>query len=311
MNTLNGRLLGLMPRKEHTLGHKKKTQTTSNIKYYYKELHNHRGVSPNDKNSKKYLISISIMDLVLLLISILLTVFRNSEIVSYITDNSEKQYILYFIMLIYAFLVSTSYTIYQICLYTFEKKQKHELIEKNLRFPYNLMIFVLNLIHLPWILSASILLFLLKKLKIDNLKMLLPLVVCGYMYFLMFSLIMIQLGCRLLDYLITVYPFLTNSLINDTTYVYILLLFTILLCKHIPTAFLKLSVKHLFPKNSIEYRRTFRQYHLLNYYFLIVVTLILKALNFEGADKILVDALFYTTTCMALVTTAKEKASNS
>ena len=64
-------------------------------------------------------------------------------------------------------------------------------------------------------------------------------------------------------------------------------------------------------KNSTEYKRIFKQYHLLNYYFLVAITLVLKALNSTGVEKTLIDALFYTTNALTLFSTARQKASSS
>ena len=74
---------------------------------------------------------------------------------------------------------------------------------------------------------------------------------------------------------------------------------------------MKIVIHPFVNKNSTEYKRIFNQYHLLNYYFLVAIALVLKALNFTGEEKTLIDALFYTTNALTLFSTARQKASSS
>ena len=45
---------------------------------------------------------------------------------------------------------------------------------------------------------------------------------------------------------------------------------------------------------------------LCNYDFLVAIALVLKALNFTGVEKILIDALFYTTNALILFHAKKQ-----
>lgn len=134
--------------------------------------------------------------------------------------------------------------------------------------------------------------------------------ILGYLYSLIFALIILQILCKCAETLINHYTFLINELITEATYLYIIVFISIIISKYIPALLLKIVLCLSITKNSYEYKKTFDQYHLLNYYFLVVITLILKALNFSGYDKILIDALFYTTNALTLFSTARQKAKN-
>ena len=144
--------------------------------------------------------------------------------------------------------------------------------------------------------------------KIQSLKEYLPLLICGYLYFLIFALFIFQILYKFTNTLLSHYTFLTNTLITKNTYLYIIVFISIIISKHIPTLLLKISLRPFIDKNSNNYKEIFNRYHLLNYYFLVLITLILKALNFSDENKILVDALFYTTNAMTLFSTARQKA---
>lgn len=284
----------------------KKVQELSPFHYYYKELFSHYGVTPQNKNAKKFLIRASIMDVFILVLCILLCTFKNSVFVNYFTKGSQLIHNIYLIMLIYAFAALFSYTIYHIISYNYELKHKHELLKKNIKGAYHILSLLYKLIHLPWILLTCLVLKVLAFFKIQSLKEYLPMLICGYLYFLIIVLTMLQVLCKYLDKILCNYTFLTKS-----TYLYILVFFSIVISKHIPTGLLKIVIRPFVNKNSTEYKRIFNQYHLLNYYFLVAITLVLKALNFTGVEKILIDALFYTTNALTLFSTARQKASSS
>ena len=92
----------------------KKVQEPSSIKYYYKELFSHHGVTPQNKSAKKFLIRASIMDVFLLALCILLCIFKDSAFVHYFTTGSNLTHNIYLVMLIYAFIALLSYIIYHI-----------------------------------------------------------------------------------------------------------------------------------------------------------------------------------------------------
>lgn len=247
----------------------KKAQELSPFQYYYKELFSHYGVTPQNKNAKKFLIRASIMDVFLLVLCILLCIFKNSAFVHYFTTGSQLTHNIYLVMLIYAFVALFSYTIYHIISYNYELKHKHELLKKNIKGAYNILSLLYKLIHLPWILLTCLVLKVLAFFKIQSLKEYLPMLICGYLYFLIIALTMLQVLCKYLDKLLCNNTFLTNDLVTESTYIYILVFFSIVVSKHIPTGLLKIVIRPFVNKNSTEYKRIFNQYHLLNYYFLV------------------------------------------
>ncbi|GEM_PF-1463520 len=287
----------------------KKNKKISPFKYYYKELISHRGVtSQNKKAAKKFLLLTSIIDIILLILCFLLIVYRYSKVVCYFTNGSKTLLCVYAIMLIYAFFASTSYTIYHIVSYNYECKNKHELNKEDIKGVYKLYFFIFKFIHLPWILLSCLIQKILELFKIQSLKEYLPMLICGYLYFLIFALFIFQILYKFTNTLLSHYTFLTNTLITKNTYLYIIVFISIIISKHIPTLLLKISLRPFIDKNSNNYKEIFDRYHLLNYYFLVLITLILKALNFSDENKILVDALFYTTNAMTLFSTARQKA---
>lgn len=86
---------------------------------------------------------------------------------------------------------------------------------------------------------------------------------------------------------------------------------SIIISKNIPTLALKIVLHPFIAKNSSDYKKIFRQYHLLNYYILVFMTLVLKALDFTDKGEILIDALFYTTNALTLFSTIKERVKNA
>lgn len=288
----------------------KKKQQMSLYKYYYKELVSHYGVTTHNKNAKKILLRATIVDSIFLIACFLLIICRHSVVISCITNGSKVLFYVYVIMFMYAFLALTSYTIYHIISYKYEYRNKHELNKKDIKGIYNLLFFIYKFIHLPWILLSCLIQKILVLFRIQNLKYYLPMLILGYLYSLIFALIILQILCKCAETLINHYTFLINELITEATYLYIVVFISIIISKYIPALLLKIVLCLSITKNSYEYKKTFDQYHLLNYYFLVVITLILKALNFSGYDKILIDALFYTTNALTLFSTARQKAKN-
>ena len=290
----------------------KKKQNISLFKYYYRELVSHHGVSLQNKNAaKKFILQFSIIDIIYLALCLLLIVYSDSKVVRHFTNNSNILLYIYIITLIYTFFVLTSYTIYHIISYKYEQRNKHELNKKDIKSYYMLLFYVFKLIHLPWILLSCLIQKIFELFKIQDLKEYLPMLICGYYYFLMIALFILQLLSKFINILLYHYPFLTNKLITETTYLYLIVFISIIISKHIPTILLKIVLRPFITKNSNEYKKIFDQYHLLNYYFLVGITLILKALNFSDFYKILIDALFYTTNALTLFSTARQKAKNA
>lgn len=288
-----------------------KTQELSFFQYYYKKLFSHDDVAPPNKNAKKFLIRAFLIDIFLLILFILLFIFEDSAFVNCFIKGSHLRHIIYAVVLIYAFSALFSYTIYHAISYKYELKYKHELLKKDIRGVHKLLVLLYELIHLPWILLTCLALKILAFFKIQDLKEYLPILICGYLYFLVIALTMLQVLCGYLDKLLSQYTFLTNDWVTEVTYLYILVFLSIIISKHVPTILLKIAIRPFANKNPQEYKEIFNKYHLLNYYFLVAITLVLKALNFTGEEKILIDALFYTTNALALFSTARQKANNS
>ena len=288
-----------------------KKEKISNFKYYYEKLYSHQGVTPQDNKAKKYLCTISLIDFLVLLLIILLCIFKSSTIVTYVTNGSQIQHNMYVLMMSYAFAALTSYTIYQIISYKYEEKHKHELLAKDITGYFKFLSFIYKLIHFLWIAVTCIILKILEIFNLQNLRNFLPIILYGYIYFFAISLTILRVSFILCDQLLAMYDFLTNSFINDITYLYLIVFVTIFICQRIPAFVLKQHIKPFINKNSSEYKKIFRQYDLLNYYLLVLITLILKALNFPDDIQILIDALFYTTNALALFSTARQKAANT
>lgn len=289
----------------------KNTQKTSTFKYYYKELLSHYGITPQNKYAINFFKRISIINIALLIVCCLFFIFRDSSFVRYFTSGSIIMYYLYAFMLLYAFTALASYTIYHIISYRYEIKNKHELQKKDIKGVYTAFLFIYKFIHLPWILLTCLVLKLLALFRIANLKKYLPLLICGYSYFLIVAFTILLTLLKLTYKILTSYTFLTNNYVTETTYLYLIVFISIVISKHVPTVFLKIIIHPFVIKNSSEYKKIFDQYHLLNYYFLVAITLILKALNFTDDEKILIDALFYTTNALTLFSTAFQKAKNT
>lgn len=288
------------------------SKNISSFKYYYRELISHSGVTTHDsKAAKKYLTQSIILIVILLILCTLFILYKDSAIVCYFTNGLNILFCIYAIMFVYAVLALASYTLYHIISYRYEDKNKHELNEAEIKGIYKLYYAVFIFIHLPWILLSCLIQKILEFFRIQSLKEYLPMIICGYLYFLIIAIFIFQLLCKCADVLIEHYTFLTNAFVTETTHLYIIMFISIIVSKNIPTLALKIVLHPFIAKNSSDYKKIFRQYHLLNYYILVFMTLVLKALDFTDKGEILIDALFYTTNALTLFSTIKERVKNA
>lgn len=286
----------------------KKIKPDTPLKYYYKQLLSHKWITTDNDNSRKLLSRMRKFDALLFIICILLFAFKNSPFISFITNDSINIYYFYVIMFLYAFIGGASYTIYNHISFLYEQNHKHELLKKDITGIYQVPFYFFKSIHFPWIFLTCLVQKLLMLLRIESLKSYLPMLILGYLYFLTFFSIMLSILCATMSKLLSHYAFLTTTVVTEKTYLYIIFFISIIVSKHIPTMILNKVIQPSINKNSSDYKLIFNRYHLLNYYFLVAVTLILKALDFTDEIKLFVDALFYTTTALTLLSTAREKA---
>ncbi len=275
--------------------------------YYYGKLFSHNGIGESDEHAIRFFKKNFLCLSSLLLLTILFYIFRNSKFVHYITYGNKLVFVFYCVLFFYTFLVGISYTLYQLISLWYEKKYSKKLEIQKMTVCCKLLIYLYKTIHYPWILLACSVQKILKKLKIQDLEKYLPILVFGYMFFLLSLLSMLQVLCTIIDVILNKYKFLINTYFTETTYLYLIVFISIVITKHIPALFLKWALFPYIDKKSLKFKKILSQYNLLNDYFLVVVTLILKVLNYEVVTKNLVDALFYTTNAFALFSAIEQK----
>ena len=291
--------------KRVTVTHKKNNK--SYFMQYYDKMLSHGYINQNNSNAKKLLCRMRVISVIFWLLYMAYKIKKESQIVIFFTEGNRIIYNLYSFVFLYAAIFVTSYMTYHWISYNYEKKNKHEFSIKTTKGGYSILYWLYVLLILPWVLFVSIFNKVLTILKIQELKQYLPIIFCGQLYFLMIALMLIQFLCKLVNNLIHIYPAMINSVVTEKTYLYVIVLMSIVICRNIPTLVLKLTTYKIIIKNSIEYKKVFSQYHLLNSYFFVVITVILKALDFSNSEKILVDAMFYTSNALALVSTVKNR----
>lgn len=273
----------------------------------YKLILSHTGVGVNDEGAIKYLIRITITCSVLLLFIILLFVFKNSKFVCFFTQGNEQLFLFTVISFIYLFIWGISFTSYNVVSYYYEKRNKHELLKKDIKGLFNLLYNFYLLINLPWITLTYIIVLIFKCLKIENLGQYIGLVILIYSYCLIVCFLILIFLCNLFNSLLVNNVIMLNSYFNENTILYFLVFFSILVSKKLQEAALNLFLKK-FVKNRYEYEKILKQNKLLLYYILIVITFFLKALNLTGTNKEIIDALFYSTNMLTMISTATQKA---
>lgn len=287
----------------------KKQKQKKNYKYYYKIVLGHGTLTLSNKDYKKEMRKMIFIDMFFIIWLTILLKFPQAELGQYALNDSLKSYVILVSFLSYEILVLVSTTLHHIISLFYELKHKHQLEVKNIRgiIPKTLYSIYI-IIHFPWILTLCFILRLMEKTKIENLTELLLVIVPLYFNFVIFVLMIFKIGIEVCIMLNNhnILPITTH--ITEMTYVYMLALISIEIGEKILIFVFKLYVKFIIPSTSPKYNRILKQYNLLNYYVLVIITLMLKAMNFSDGYKYLVDGLFYSTTAFSLISTAKEKA---
>lgn len=203
---------------------------------------------------------------------------------------------------------------YQIHLYIYNKdgnclNEDKDKKEKK-KISYYIYIIIYFLYNFLWILAFAIIFTIFDKLKIPILlnypQCIIP-CYCIFIYLLLVSVCFLY-------YLVTAYAlptindFAKTNLLTAESCLYYVFFISFVLSKLLSFKCLEKSLFNSGAKDKQEYEIVLKQNDLLIFYINIVVTLILKPLNFDNNYKTIIDALFYSTTCMGLIFSAKEKA---
>lgn len=273
----------------------KKQYTETNLNYYYDELFSHGAISIKNKTYyMKYFFKTGLF----------LFLYFVAFISTFIFPLGEAKQILNFyrIIFIYSFIFSISIIIYHIISLCYEAKKKHILdVKKNLKGIALFAVIIYKLIHFPWIFACCIISLIFNKLKLAAIKYYMTCFIAGSFCFLFSVLALLEYGLKLCSYLTSKYPALLTNYFSEKTYIYFLVFFAILICKPIPLWFVKSAAKITVKKNSIEWKQICRQCDLLTSYIYIVMTFVFTALDFSNTEKILIDALFFSTTILTLL----------
>lgn len=286
---------------------KRKVQK-SNFKYYYNLIFSHGVCTKTNRQWKKRIAFMVGFDIFCIIDFILVCKNSQSKIVQWLFDYSKTEYKFFLAFFFYYILIITSMVIYHSVSLFYEYKHGHELCKKDIRGFGPKIIYCLHvIIHFPWIFSICIILRILKKCKIENLAILLPMIVAGYFIFAVLILETISLGIRFLTGLISK-GFSLGVYFTERTYLFFIVFFSIAIGKGLSYFIVKKFINMYTASNRMENKKLFKQYELLNDYLMIIATFFLKALDFTDGYQYLVDALFYTTTILTLMSAAKGKA---
>lgn len=181
-------------------------------------------------------------------------------------------------------------------------KNKYELSFKDGNLGQKTIFVITACTHFIWIIIAVLILKILKKIKLYNLKENIPIIIGGYLWSALLIIFALPL-C--FNYLINQQAPI-GKYFNEKTYIYFLVFLVIWIFGRIPYLFLKLTNSSLKKLNISKYNKIFDEYSLLNKYLLLIITFFLQALSFDGAEKELIDALFYTTAIFALMSECKK-----
>lgn len=161
-----------------------------------------------------------------------------------------------------------------------------------------------------WIFVFSTIFTIFHKLKIQIILKYFSCIMLCYCIFI-FTLIAFT---GMLYYLVIffVLPIIKNfdkiNLLTNESCLYYAIFLSFILSKLLSFKCLEKFLSNIGVKDRTEYEIIMKQNNLTIFYINIVITLILKPLNFENGLKTIVDAFFYSTTCMGLIFSAKEKA---
>lgn len=200
--------------------------------------------------------------------------------------------------------VMISFSFYQIHLYTYNSDENMLNEDKN---KIEKLIIGYNRI---WIFVFSTIFTIFHKLKIQIILRYFSSIMLCYCIFI-FTLIAFT---GMLYYLVISFalPIIKNfdktNLLTNVSCLYYAIFLSFILSKLLSFKCLEKFLSNLGVKDKTEYEIILKQNNLTIFYINIVITLILKPLNFENGLKIIIDGFFYSTTCMGLIFSAKEKA---
>ena len=282
----------------------KKKGKCTNIKDIYKSYLSHDACTITNKKSKKLLSYRYIFSFVLLIFILLVYIFKESAFLRMFIMNSVYVYIPFYIFLLYFFLFTLSLNVYNTISYTFEKRNKHELLRKDIT-GFSLIFYIILLVILfPYVFLTFLLTKTLNILKIEDLKDYLFSIIPMYISFIYMGVLFILVEMYVLHNILSKYPSIITNRINLKTYIYIIIFLTIIFFRKLFNYSIKKIITLTTPKNSNQYKLLIKQLHLLNAYFLISITFIFKSLNFSVYENIFVDALFYSISILTLLDNA-------
>ncbi len=284
----------------------KKPPKKHSFSYYNERLFSHENVTKNSPFSNKFFRFLRIASFTLVILCIVFLFLKNSSLVYFFTSGYTHLYLLYLFIFFYMQHVFSSMLLYHTISVSFEIKNGYMLSKKDLKKHYKILYLYIKVNYL-WIFCAIISYKIFKFLNIPNLRKILPILLAGYSFCVLFGISILLFGLRLIDSLYSKCPFLMNKYVTEKTWLYILVFFSLFLAKKIPFYLVTSSLKFLYGKNSITYNSTLTQYNVLNNYLLVIITLILKALTFDEVMQLIVDALFYSTTALTLLSQANER----
>lgn len=273
----------------------------------YKLILLHDGVGVNDKGAKKYFRKIIITCGVYAVLIAMLLVFKNSEFINYLIQGNYKSYYVMLAFIIYGFGILFSFTLYNIISYFYEKRKKHELLRKDIKGAGFLLYFLYLIINFPWITFTYIVILIEKFLKIENLSKHRGAIILTYSYSLFAAFFLLLIILYIVSYMMSANVVRLNNYINEITMLYLSVFVSILIFKKLQEILLGISLE-IIEKNKVERNKIIKQNKLLLYYILVVITFILKAMNLTDEYKNLVDALFYSTNMLTMISTAIQKA---
>ena len=140
----------------------------------------------------------------------------------FFTQGNEQLFLFTVIPFIYLFILGLSLTLYNVVSYYYEKRNKHELLKKDIKGLFNLLYALYLLINFPWITLTYIIVLIFKCLKIENLGQYIGLVILIYSYCLIVCFLILIFLCNLFDSLLVNNVIMLNSYFNENTILYFL-----------------------------------------------------------------------------------------
>lgn len=280
------------------------------IKQQYKNILSHSGVGVNDKFAGKYFKRNIIAGIVVFIIMMLFWIFSNTKMVYNITNGKKQLYYAITIYLTYLFAIQFSNLLYNAISFFYEKRNKHELLKKDIKGFLKIFYYLFIAINFPWVGLGYIFMLVTKWLKIEILREYMTILAAAYSYSLFISLLLLLFLCQITNSLMINGIIRLNIIISQKTILYFLVLISVWACKKLQEGFIKLFLFLDDKSARYKYNNILIKNNLLLFYILILITFIFKALEFSGVYKDLVDALFYSTNMVTMVSTAVQKANS-